>query len=184
MTCLFLKLSLTNVYEDFLPGSHQYLLTAATVFWALGFIIANGVRLPNHIFCTSLISAHRLSYLWYARLPGVLSPNTPVVYPLLFVPDHKIWDGAITVSRPVHWFYSFGLCVSRCRFWRARDTLLGKARMRRPLELCMSSRGIMGRRLIWLWSSSWLPEVRIWRPTRGWFRERECYGLFRLGLVI
>ena len=52
----------------------------------------------------------------------------------------QIWDGFNTLLRPVHWFYSFGLFVSRCRFWRVRDnTLLGKARMRR------------------------LPEVGIWR---------------------
>ena len=49
MTCLFLRLSLTNVYADFLPGSHQYLLTSATAFWGLGFIITNGVRLPSNI---------------------------------------------------------------------------------------------------------------------------------------
>jgi hypothetical protein len=92
MTCLFL--SLTNEHEDFLPGSHQYLLTSVNAFWSVGFIIANGVRLP-HV-------AYRTLNLLYPRLPGVLSPITPVVHPLPFVPDHKIWDGAITVSRLVH----------------------------------------------------------------------------------
>ena len=88
--------SLTNTYEDFLPGSHQYLLTTANVFYALGPIIADGVRLFYHIVL-------HVPYfnLPYPRLPGVLFPNIPVVYQLPFVPDHKIWDGAITVSRLV-----------------------------------------------------------------------------------
>ena len=91
---------LTNVYEDLLPGSHQYLLTAWNSFWSVGFVIAGGVRLPHHNF---LHVAYRTCFeLPYNRLPGVLSPNIPVVYPLPFVPDHKIWDGAITVSRLVH----------------------------------------------------------------------------------
>ena len=97
MTCLFV--SLTNAYKDFLPGSHQYLLTTANVFYDLGPIIANGVRFPHHIL---LHVPYRTYFkLPYPRLPGVLSPNTPAVYPLPFVPDHKIWDGAITVSRLV-----------------------------------------------------------------------------------
>ena len=94
-------MSLTNVYEDFLPGSHQYLLTAANVFWAVGPIIANGVRLPHHILPAMSLIVLTFISLPYPRLPGVLFPNIPVVYPLPFVPDHKIWDGAITVSRLV-----------------------------------------------------------------------------------
>ena len=112
--------------------SHQYLLIAANVFWAVGFTIANGVLLPHHI----LLYTAYLTYfkLPYPRLHGVLSPNTPVVHPLPFVPDHKKWDGTLLV----HWLYSFVLCVSRCRFWRARGSLWGKARIRslRLLELC------------------------------------------------
>ena len=144
MTCLFLRLSLTNVYGNFLPGSHQYLLTAVNVFWAVGFIVANGVHLPNQILCTSFI------ILKNYRILDCLGSYPQI---LLWYIHYSLFQITITVSRLVHWFYSFGLCVSRC-FWRARDTLLGKARIRRLLELCMSSRGIMGRRLIWLWNSS------------------------------
>src|SRR5882762_8899052 len=64
----FLFLSLTNAYQDFLPGSHQYLLTAANAFWAVGFIIANGVRLPHHIFL--YVVCRTYFKLPYPRLPG------------------------------------------------------------------------------------------------------------------
>ena len=109
-----------------------------------------------------------------------------MVYLPPFAPDHKIWDGVITVSRVVHCLYSFGPCVSRCRFWRVRDILLGKARMRRLLELCMSSRGLMGKRPIWLWNGSWSSEVKISGTARRlWFRERGvCCNMFRLRFVI
>lgn len=39
-----LFLSLINAPADFLPGSHQYLLTAVNAFWGVGYVIASGVR--------------------------------------------------------------------------------------------------------------------------------------------
>ena len=39
-----LFLSLISAPADFLPGSHQYLLTSVFAFWGIGFIVANGVR--------------------------------------------------------------------------------------------------------------------------------------------
>ena len=47
-----------NARADFLPGSHQYLLTAANAFWGVGLLLSNGVRVvtypPTHC-------------LWYPR---------------------------------------------------------------------------------------------------------------------
>jgi len=149
---------------DFLPGSHQYLLTVANAFWSVGLITANGM---GFVFWTHL-PARRLLI---PRLPGVLFQSMPVAQPP-FVRDPKTWDGAITASRPVDWIYSSGRCVSRCHFWRAQGTLLGKAEMRRPLGLCRRSQESMGGVPTWLLSNFWLWNVNIRSRARSVVRTK------------
>jgi len=45
-----LYMSLMNPCADLLPGSHQYLLTAANAFWPVGLVIANGVRVMHDTY--------------------------------------------------------------------------------------------------------------------------------------
>ncbi|KIM38934.1 hypothetical protein M413DRAFT_29849 [Hebeloma cylindrosporum] len=92
------------VLLDFLPGTHQYLLTAANAFWSLGLIIANGIAwslIPKHSCDTTTITAvcaksQNMGWRYYCFTTGGLALFLWAVrfaMPLLESPRYLVGKG-------------------------------------------------------------------------------------------
>ena len=79
------------VFLDFVPGSHQFLLTILSIWWSIGQLVADFVR--KHLHHVPYISD--CSY----RSPGLSSQTSLARRAQRHARAPRIWDGATSSSR-------------------------------------------------------------------------------------